>query len=256
MFLPLIDDNPLKHVRRPYVTWAVIIATSAVYALTWLLGFEDALSGDKAARVFGLTPAVLDGAERLVPYALTVPTPLTLLTYTFIHADILHLVGNMLFLRAFGDNVEDAFGHVRFALFYVIVGAFAGLTHAFVHPMSQAPLIGASGAVAGVVAAYVVLHPRVLLWVLAFGRVPIKIPAWTAIGLWIVFQLYNVWVQRDDDVAWFAHLGGLAAGFVLVLVFRRPGVKLFDRGMSLRLEAPDGEAVPRDGRAGDEAGRP
>jgi membrane associated rhomboid family serine protease len=239
VFLPLIDDNPLKHVRRPYVTWTLILVTSAVYAVTWLLGLDDALSGDRAAQVFGLTPAVLDGGARVASLTASVPSPLTLVTYTFIHADLLHLFGNMLFLRAFGDNVEDAFGHVRFALFYLIVGAFAGLVHAAVHPLSQAPLIGASGAVAGVVAAYVVLHPRVLLWVLAFGRVPIRIPAWMAIGLWIVFQLYNVWVQRDDEVAWFAHLGGLAAGFALVLVFRRPGVKLFDRGMSLNFETAE-----------------
>ncbi|MBP0575562.1 rhomboid family intramembrane serine protease, partial [Mycobacterium tuberculosis] len=81
-----------------------------------------------------------------------------------IHADLLHLFGNMLFLRAFGDNVEDAFGHVRFALFYLISGAFAGLVHAAAYPQSAAPLIGASGAVAAIVAAYVMLHPRVLLW--------------------------------------------------------------------------------------------
>lgn len=240
VFLPLVDDNPLKHVRRPYVTWTLVVVTSAVFAVTWLLGLEDGLTGDRTARLFGMTPAVLDGGVRAAA-ATVVPVPLTLLTYPFIHADVLHLFGNMLFLRAFGDNVEDAFGHLRFALFYLIAGAFAGLVHAYVHPLSQAPLIGASGAVAAVVAAYVVLHPRVLLWVLAFGRVPIKVPAWMAIGLWIIFQLYNVWVQRDEEVAWFAHLGGLVCGFALVLLFRRPGVKLFDRGVSLNFERADPE---------------
>lgn len=251
MFLPLVDDNPLKHVHRAYVTWALILVTSAVYGMMWLLGLDDAFAGDRAAQLFGMTPAVLDGGVRAAAVT-AIPVPLTLLTYTFIHADLLHLFGNMLFLRAFGDNVEDAFGHLRFALFYVIAGAFAGLVHAFVHPLSQAPLIGASGAVAAVVAAYVVLHPRVLLWVLAFGRVPIRVPAWMAIGLWIIFQLYNVWVQRDEEVAWFAHLGGLVCGFALVLVFRRPGVPLFDRGMALNLERPE----PRPPRERDAGPRP
>lgn len=239
LLLPSADNNPLKHVRRPYVTWTLITVTSVMYALTWLASLGDPFDGDGAARLFGMTPAVLDGAfvPALPP---PVPPPLTLLTYLFIHADILHLLGNMLFLRAFGDNVEDAFGHVRFALFYFIAGAFAGLAHAVAHPLSPAPLIGASGAVAGVVAAYVMLHPRVTLWVLTLGRVPIKVPAWAAVGAWIVFQLYNVWVQRDDQVAWYAHLGGLACGFALVLVFRRPGVRLFDRGVALNLEPGEG----------------
>jgi membrane associated rhomboid family serine protease len=239
LFLPLVDDNPLRHVRRPYVTWALIAVNCLVHAVSLLLGWSGEADGATLAAMFGMTPAVLDGVARsalMVP-----PAPLTLATYPFIHADLLHLFGNMLFLRAFGDNVEDAFGHVRFLLFYLIAGAFAGLAHAAVHPQSESPLIGASGAVAAIVAAYVVLHPRVLLWVLAFGRVPIRVPAWMAIGLWIVFQLYNVWVQPEDDVAWFAHVGGLVTGFVLVLVFRRPGVGLFDRGVALNLEsASDG----------------
>jgi membrane associated rhomboid family serine protease len=234
VFIPLVDNNPLRHVRRPYVTWALIAATCLSYLITWIPGVAP--DERVLATSFGMIPSILEGYHALAPNFDIVPGPLTLLTYPFIHADLLHLLGNMLFLRAFGDNVEDAFGHVRFAIFYLLAGAFAGLIHTVAHPMSDAPLIGASGAVAAVVAAYVTLHPKVQLWVLAFGRVPLRLPAWSAIGLWVVFQIYNMWVQPDGDVAWFAHVGGLAFGFALVVVFRRPGVPLFDREVGLIIE--------------------
>ena len=116
------------------------------------------------------------------PVGPAVPERLTLLSYMFFHGDILHLAGNMLFLWVFGDNVEDAMGHIKFLIFYLACGVIAGLVHAWVVPTSDAPLIGASGAVAGVIAAYLMLHPRVRVWVLALKAIPLRISAAFALG--------------------------------------------------------------------------
>ena len=106
---------------------------------------------------------------------MAIPEGLTLLTYQFLHGDILHLLSNMLFLWVFGDNVEDAMGHLKYLMFYLLCGIAGGLAHAAMLPASPLPLIGASGAVAGVIAAYLILHPRVLVWVLAFRIIPLHI---------------------------------------------------------------------------------
>jgi membrane associated rhomboid family serine protease len=134
------------------------------------------------------------------------------------------------FLYIFGDNVEDAMGFFRFLLFYLLCGVIAGLAHAFAHPVSEGPLIGASGAIAGVVGAYLVLYPRVKMWVLAFGRIPLKIPAYLMVGAWLAFQIVAVISQVENDTAWWAHIGGFAAGLVLVFIFRRPGYRMLADG--------------------------
>ena len=135
-----------------------------------------------------------------------------------------------LFLWVFGDNVEDAMGHLKFLFFYLACGVAGGLLHAWVEPGSESPLIGASGAVAGVIAAYLVLHPRVRVWVLALKAIPLRISAAFALGLWILIQVVMVLLPQVGPVAWWAHIGGLIAGAVLVVFLRRPGVPLFDRG--------------------------
>ena len=160
------------------------------------------------------------------------PERLTLVSYMFLHGDVFHLLGNMLFLWVFGDNVEDAMGHVRFVVFYLACGIFAGLTHAWMMPDSDMPLIGASGAVAGVIAAYIMLHPRVRVWVLAFRFIPLRISAALALGAWILTQLVMVALPQIGPVAWWAHIGGLVAGAALILVMRRPGVPLFDKRLT------------------------
>ena len=137
-------------------------------------------------------PCVFDVAE-LPPKFVVVPEDLTYLTYAFLHADIFHLGGNMLFLWVFGDNVEDALGHFRFLLFYLLCAVGGALFHGIMAPQSEMPLIGASGAVAGIVAAYLILHPRVKIWVLAFGRIPLRIPAWISLAPWILSSSSCSW---------------------------------------------------------------
>jgi len=137
----------------------------------------------------------------------------------------------MLFLWVFGDNVEDAMGHLKFLVFYLLCGIVAGLTHTLIAPTSDIPLIGASGAVAGVIAAYLMLHPKVQVWVLALKVIPLRISAAVVLGIWILTQIVMVVLPQVGPVAWWAHIGGLIAGALLVLVMRRPGVPLFDRGL-------------------------
>ncbi len=148
------------------------------------------------------------------------------------HADVWHLLGNMVFLWVFGDNVEDAVGHLRYLLFYFACAAAGAALHAVMLPGSDGPLIGASGAIAGVVGAYLVLHPRTKLWILAFGRIPLRITARWPLILWVLLQVVSVFGAAEDEVAWWAHLGGLLAGVLLILVLRLPGVPLFDRNLA------------------------
>jgi membrane associated rhomboid family serine protease len=248
MLIPLYDDNPVRRISYAYVNWALIAANVLVFAVFqsgFIFGTELA---DASAVSFGLIPVVFLRTMDLPPEFLAVPPWLTPLTSSFLHGSWMHLAGNMLFLWVFGDNVEDDLGHLRYLFFYCACAVLAALVHALAMPGSTSPLIGASGAVSGVVAAYVLLHPRVKIWVLVLFRVPLKMPAMWAIGAWILFQAVNAYLSdTQDDTAWFAHIGGLAAGALLVLVLKRSDAPLFDRA-SLPLAAteapPAGEAEP------------
>jgi membrane associated rhomboid family serine protease len=230
MFIPLHDANPLRHLKTPYVTSAIVAVTVLIYGV-----FQSELifgGGEEVAAIgFGMIPAELLHPAGLRGPLTLVPEPLTLVTYMFLHGNWMHLGGNMLFLWVFGDNIEDAMGHARFLAFYLLCGIAAGLVHTFALPGSEQMLIGASGAVAGIISAYLILHPRVKLWVLVLGRIPLRIRAMWAIGAWIVFQVVAVWMGIQDQTSWWGHLGGLVAGAVLIPLFRRPGVPLFDRGL-------------------------
>jgi membrane associated rhomboid family serine protease len=238
VFIPLSDDNPLKVIPFQIVTVGLIIINIAVFVLTSVGPDSDAVIG------FAVVPNELFLAgTSLVPVGpnagmALVPEPYTLATYMFFHADIFHLAGNMIFLWVFGDNVEDAVGHVKFLLFYLACGIAAALTHAVLVAGTEnadVPLIGASGAVAGVISAYLMLHPRVRVWVLAFKVIPLQISAALALGAWIVIQVVMVLMPEIGPVAWWAHIGGLIAGAVLIIFMRRPGVELFDRQLPRRV---------------------
>lgn len=238
VFVPIWDMNPLKRVRFQYVTVALVLANCAVYFFLQeglLYGIEDnVLIG------FAVIPSELIQQGFLSwpvsappPEAVMVPEGITLVSYMFLHGGFLHLFGNMIFLWVFGDNVEDAMGHVRFLFFYLICGIFAGIAHALISPQSNIPMIGASGAVAGIIAAYLMLHPNVRVWVLAFYRLPLRVSAGFALAIWIILQILSVFFDPDGGTAWWAHIGGLIAGAVLILFMRKPGVPLFDRATGL-----------------------
>jgi membrane associated rhomboid family serine protease len=232
VFLPLQDDNPLKSIPFQYVTIGLIVLNVVVFLLEWQ-GLDDRVIASFAIIPIELHKHGLTGGAARGPFdALPVPESTTLITYMFFHGDIFHLAGNMVFLWVFGDNVEDALGHLKFLAFYLLCGALAGLAHATMLPGSAIPLIGASGGVAGVIGAYLVLHPKVRVWVLAFRFIPLRITAALALGAWIATQILMLLVPgAPQQVAWWAHLGGVVAGALLVIVMRRPGVALFDRGL-------------------------
>ena len=181
MFVPLHDKNPLNHVRFQYVTIALIVTNVIVFVMTNLA--MPTAAANNVAFSYGVIPAVLFEVRQLPAQLAVLPEELTLVSYMFLHAGWMHLLGNMAFLWVFGDNVEDAMGHVRFLIFYLACGIFAGLLHSYMQPNSDMPLVGASGAVAGVIAAYLMLHPRVKVWVLVLWRIPLRIPALWALGV-------------------------------------------------------------------------
>jgi membrane associated rhomboid family serine protease len=228
MFIPLHDKNSLKHIRAQWVTWTLIVANFAVFALTALAG-EDSDFTTAAVLGLGYIPSVInDVAELPVEYVL-VPEDWTYLTYAFIHADIFHVGSNMLFLWVFGDNVEDALGHIRYIIFYFACAAAGAFVHGLLLPNSDAPLIGASGAVAGIVGAYLMLHPKVRVWVLVLGRIPLPLPAFIPLAFWVGLQFVMLVTDIDGQVSWATHAGGIIAGAILVIFMRRRGVPLFDR---------------------------
>jgi membrane associated rhomboid family serine protease len=217
MFLPLHDGVPLRNMKVPVATRILIGLCLVAYPLT----FYGPVGEDWVVAGFGLIPAVFFGTEALPDGLPFVPVWMTLVTSLFIHGSLFHLLGNMLFLWVFGDNVEDAMGHVRFVIFFLLCGAAAGLAHAFSDPESGRPLVGASGSIAGIVAAYLVLYPRVRLWGLFLNGIPLKLPALFAIGFWFAIQLVSAFVGGDEGVGWFAHLGGFVSGLVLIPLMRR-----------------------------------
>jgi membrane associated rhomboid family serine protease len=225
MFIPLHDANSLKRIRLQFVTIGLIAVNLLAFLLTTDLTGETMSVAQVA---FGFIPVEFAGGPKVFETGVAIPENLTLVSYAFLHGDWLHLGGNMLFLWVFGDNVEDAMGHLRFLVFYLLCAALAAAGHSAVDTGSGIPLIGASGAVAGVIGAYLVLHPKVKVWVLALGRIPMRVPAWIALGAWIAFQLVMFVAAGEEAVSWAAHIAGFAAGALLVMLFKRRDVPLLD----------------------------
>jgi membrane associated rhomboid family serine protease len=227
MFLPLHDQNPLKIVPFQLVTCGLIVTCILVFL------YQQFLSGEQHQAIlmsYGMLPAVLFDNRTLAPELVMLPAGLTLLSSVFLHGGWMHLIGNMAFLWVFGDNVEDSMGHLRFLVFYCLCGVFASLTHALVENQSVSPLIGASGAVSGVLGAYLLLHPKVRVLVLVMLRVPLRLPAYWVLGFWIGLQIFNAVTSAGGNTAWWAHIGGFAAGMALIPFLKRESVPLFDRG--------------------------
>jgi len=217
--IPLKDDNPTR--TTPIVTWGLVAINIAVYF------YEVTLPQDGLRELvfrMGLIPAAVTGAADIAGPGF--PLPLTPFTSMFLHGGFLHLAGNMLYLWIFGNNVEDETGHFRFLLFYLLCGLVAAGTQVAWSPRSEVPMIGASGAIAGVLGAYMLLFPRarVLTLVPIFIFIQlIYLPALLVLGLWFLYQilLSRLVDQVQGGVAFYAHIGGFLGGMVLVWVFRR-----------------------------------
>ncbi|MBO32640.1 MAG: rhomboid family intramembrane serine protease [Rhodospirillaceae bacterium] len=222
--LPIKDDNDLTSISFQYVTVGMIVACVAVFLWQQSLGTEQG----KAILGLGIIPAVLFGSRELSSDLVLFPPTITLLSSIFLHGGWMHLIFNMLFLWVFGDNVEDSMGHFRYIIFYLICGILASLSHAVMEPSSAVPLVGASGAISGVLGGYLVLHPRARLLVLFMNIIPLRLPAIIVLGGWIGLQFLSLSSGEESNTAWWAHIGGFLAGMILVVPFRRKSVPLFD----------------------------
>ena len=229
--IPLKDDVPSR--SFPIVTLVLIALNVAAYVYQLSLGISVDPTGRAAADAFvfefGATPcrltATCDRGDFPSPYV-------TVFTSMFLHGSPLHVGGNMLYLWIFGDNVEDMLGHGRFLVFYLLSGVAAAVAQTITSPTSTIPMIGASGAVSGVLGAYLLLFPyATILTLMIFGFFvrSVHIPAVIVLGFWIVLQLINGWLTvsasamgrgESGGVAWFAHIGGFLAGMLLLLLFR------------------------------------
>lgn len=232
---PLSDDNPRE--GPAIVTWALIVACVLIFLWQLSLG----RSGDIAIYGFGMIPARLFGEAELSAAIPTVSAPATVVTSMFMHGGFLHLGGNMLFLWIFGDNVEDSMGHFRFLLFYLLCGVCAALGQAFVDPSSTIPMVGASGAISGVLGAYILLHPRATvrtLIILGLFITVVHVPAVIVLGLWFLMQFISAAAMPTGEggVAFWAHVGGFVAGMVLVFPFKRRAVAVWQPPRSRAFE--------------------
>jgi membrane associated rhomboid family serine protease len=217
--IPISDDNPVR--LTPFITWAIIILCVAVFIWELSLGRQ----ADAAVYALGFRPVtLLHGQTELAA--------ITILTAMFVHGGFLHVGGNMLYLWIFGNNVEDAMGHVKYIVFYLISGVAATLSMAWMDPASNVPMVGASGAISGVLAAYVLLYPRARVTVIVpLGIIfyPMKISAIWVVGFWFVLQLVSAALSNPDQpgVAWWAHVGGFLVGAVLTPLFKSSEIPLF-----------------------------
>jgi len=233
MVVPLYDDNPLRLPHRPIVTWGLI----ALNILIFLAEIGIVPVPDGMFAQLGVTAETFVG-NSVMP-SLVGPV-LTLFTYMFLHADWGHLLGNMIFLWVFGDDVEEALGRLRFLIFYLASGALAALAYIASDINSDIPLIGASGAIAGVVVAYVMLRPCARVTVLV-TIIPLRLSAYWVVGAFALMQIINLDSASRSEVAYWCHVGGMVAGALLLLVLRPAGVRLFE---CIRAERVPAEAMP------------
>jgi len=219
--IPIYDNDPLERSHRAYVTFALIAINIAVFS------FMNATSDKVTTEIllnFAMFPVAVSGEAVTGGFF---PPSLTLVTYMFLHGGWMHVLLNMLFLFVFGDNIEDAIGHGRFLAFYLLCGVAGAAAHAFMAPQSNIPLVGASGAIAGIIAAYMMIRPCAKITVLIFGFIPIRLASYWVLGFWAISQVWHVFSLEKSDTAWWAHVGGLAAGAILITVIRPAGVPLF-----------------------------
>ena len=215
---PFRDHNPSE--RVPFVTIGLLILNVAVYLYLFPL-YSDERAIYSVFFDWGLVPGLVTDGRGYAGFV----------TYAFLHGGFMHLAGNMLFLWVFGDNLEDEMGHIPFLIFYIAAGILAGVTQVVVSQGSYVPVVGASGAVAGIMGGYLLLYPRarvdVFFFFIIFFKI-IPIPAWIVLGIWFGVQIINGTSGSADPVAYWAHAGGFIAGFLMVLpLWVRRGAQAF-----------------------------
>lgn len=223
--IPLKDDNPTS--TTPIITYTII----AVCFFVFILQISSSSYNDgQLFYSYGLIPSVLTGKAELPDHLAAIPSELTLFTSMFMHGGFMHLIGNMLYMWIFADNIEDELGRVKFIIFYILSGIAAALTQVFMDTDSTIPMIGASGAIGGVLGAYIVNHPRAKVLVLiplGFFSQIVKIPALFVLGFWFVLQFISSSLSSSSGggVAYGAHIGGFIFGAVAILFFNKLSVK-------------------------------
>lgn len=227
--IPLKDDNPAE--IKPIVTIGVIVACVLVFL------HQVSLQG-KLGEIFvyqyGAIPAVVFGYADLPVELMAVSPYGSLMTSMFLHGGWMHLIGNMMYLWIFGNNIEDVMGHVKFIIFYALCGIIAALSHAAIDSESAIPMVGASGAISGVLGAYLLLYPHARVLVLipfGFFTQMIYVPAGIVLGLWFLMQLVSSGMSAGSQgggVAFFAHIGGFVAGMALIPFFKHSHVSFFN----------------------------
>lgn len=239
MFIPIGDD--IERVAAPFQFLTIIILFACFGAFAWEISKPPDEAWDMLIP-FTLIPAMLMGYQQMPLDMMVMPVEFTLVSSIFLHAGWEHLLGNMLFLWVFGSSIEEATGHFRFILLYLLCGLAASMGHVMVDPASPIPTLGASGAISGLMGAYLLVYPFNKIKVLMFlpSVTVIRVPALLAVGGWIVLQCVEMWMAaaagpQDDGggVAWTAHIAGFVAGMFLITVLRRPGVKLMNQPESI-----------------------
>jgi membrane associated rhomboid family serine protease len=227
--IPISDDNPTRLV--PFVTWAIMAVCVAVFIWQLTLGTEG---GEELINAFSFVPARLFGGHPFVGGP-DLPSPaLSIITSMFMHGGWLHIGGNMLYLWIFGNNVEELMGHFRYLLFYLLCGVAAAFTQGLSDPSSTIPMLGASGAISGVLAAYVLVYPQAKVTVIVPLGVllyPLKIAAFWVVGFWFLLQLLNWSLSNPGQpgIAFAAHLGGFGAGLILTPFLKSAAIPFFGR---------------------------
>jgi len=217
--IPLRDENPTN--TTPFVNYALVGINVAVFVYqTFLLVDVGSEASNAFVQKLAVTPSLLLSPS--VWSQMPIPAPLTILTSMFVHGGIMHLLGNLLYLWVFGDNIEDALGHLNYLMFYLACGMGAAIAQVMIEPGSTIPMVGASGAIAGVLGAYLVLHPQAQVLTLVFLVIFVRImylPAALLLGIWFAIQIFSAFAGGGGGVAWYAHIGGFLVGVLLVSTF-------------------------------------
>ena len=217
--IPLKDDNPTS--SKPIITYFLIGSCTLIFLMQFS---SEAYQTGRLFYSYGLIPSVLMSHNELPLDLYVVPSFITIFTSMFMHGGFMHLIGNMLYMWIFADNIEDNLGPLKFLIFYLLAGVGAAMTQVLVDTQSQVPMVGASGAIGGVLGAYLINHPKAKVLVLipfGFFSQLLKIKALYVLGFWFILQF----ISQGGGVAYAAHIGGFVSGMILILFFNKKGRK-------------------------------